>query len=262
MTDWTSLRHAYGDASDVPGLLGQVVPDPKAEVWDALWSRLCHQGSVYSASFAALPFLLEHARQWPATHRAMVLSLAGAILVSDDVAGSRQEFTAGLDGTIRDLEQLGLQSLAAGGLTAEDFIYVAQSVLALRGDALWGDQLDRLASGEFEGVCPRCQIDLFLVIGQYGFFVAAEEWVNRPNAKRLPIAIAAPSALEGVGRWLHDHALAAGQAVVAEWARYLFGTTTCPGCGEHLSVVGCIERASSPTRVSGLLRQEGSDGES
>jgi len=62
---WSELSHAYGPASDIPALLGQlaVSPGPKGDVsdepWFALWSSLCHQHDVYSASYAALPHIVK-----------------------------------------------------------------------------------------------------------------------------------------------------------------------------------------------------------
>ncbi|MDC0722628.1 HEAT repeat domain-containing protein [Nannocystis bainbridge] len=60
--DWKSLRHAYGEASDVPKLIRALVsdhPGKREGALDALFSTIWHQGSVYSASPAAVPFLLE-----------------------------------------------------------------------------------------------------------------------------------------------------------------------------------------------------------
>jgi hypothetical protein len=84
MTDWAQLNHAYGSAEDIPGLLEQAEPDSRSHVWNDLWSRLCHQGTVYSASYAALPELTRIARRWPATDRVMPLFLAGAIVAGVD----------------------------------------------------------------------------------------------------------------------------------------------------------------------------------
>ncbi|MHA6758137.1 hypothetical protein [Streptacidiphilus sp. PAMC 29251] len=84
MTDWSQLRHAYGTAEDIPDLLDRVDPDPQAREWGDLWSRLCHQGTVYSASYAALPALTQMARQWSPAERHMPLLLAGAIVASSD----------------------------------------------------------------------------------------------------------------------------------------------------------------------------------
>ncbi|MGR8931918.1 MAG: hypothetical protein ACU836_14895 [Gammaproteobacteria bacterium] len=60
---WSELRHAYGAASDIPGLLRQLAEFPDSsdnkEPWFSLWSSLAHQGDVYSASFAAVPHVVE-----------------------------------------------------------------------------------------------------------------------------------------------------------------------------------------------------------
>ncbi|MFF8598176.1 hypothetical protein ACF065_04645 [Streptomyces sp. NPDC015232] len=59
--DWGALRHAYGSAEDVPALLraagGAGGAAEREEAFDELGSALCHQGSVYSATVAAVPFL-------------------------------------------------------------------------------------------------------------------------------------------------------------------------------------------------------------
>ncbi len=62
--DWNQLTHAYGCASNIPDLLAsaQHAPPPQRydqEPWYSLWSALCHQGDVYTASYAAMPRLVE-----------------------------------------------------------------------------------------------------------------------------------------------------------------------------------------------------------
>lgn len=60
---WAELKHAYGPASDIPELLRQLDTFPSsdgtAEPWYSLWSALAHQGDVYSATFAAVPHVVE-----------------------------------------------------------------------------------------------------------------------------------------------------------------------------------------------------------
>lgn len=60
---WATLKHAYGSAEDIPALLAQLAALPvslgEAEPWFTLWSALAHQGDVYSASFAAVPHVVE-----------------------------------------------------------------------------------------------------------------------------------------------------------------------------------------------------------
>ena len=61
---WSDLLHAYGPAADVPGWLAAAAGLPpgggwRAEPYFSLWSALCHQGDVYTASYAAVPHLVE-----------------------------------------------------------------------------------------------------------------------------------------------------------------------------------------------------------
>ncbi len=107
-----------------------------------------------------------------------------------------------------------------------------------------------MISGEFPGQCPHCGIDLYLVIGEYGFFTTAEEWVQRRGSKTGMIeprpgikasAIESNSAvLPQVGQWLYEHAQAAQQVEVADWIRHLFGTSVCPSCGHAFGVQDAI----------------------
>jgi hypothetical protein len=59
---WSELEHAYGSATDIPALLAQLdsfpSSDGKSEPWFSLWSALCHQDDVYTASFAAVPHII------------------------------------------------------------------------------------------------------------------------------------------------------------------------------------------------------------
>jgi hypothetical protein len=61
---WEVLRHAYGPATDIPPLLLQLAVFPpytdyESEPYFSLWSALCHQGDVYTASYAAVPHIVE-----------------------------------------------------------------------------------------------------------------------------------------------------------------------------------------------------------
>lgn len=68
---WGELRHAYGFASDIPGLLRRLKSDSRSlgqnEPWFTLWSSLAHQGDVYSASFAAVPHVIRVFASAPTT---------------------------------------------------------------------------------------------------------------------------------------------------------------------------------------------------
>jgi hypothetical protein len=58
--NWARLKHAYGPATDVPAMLRELAGDGDAsQAFDQLFTSLNHQGSVYSATSAAIPFLIQ-----------------------------------------------------------------------------------------------------------------------------------------------------------------------------------------------------------
>ena len=75
---WASLTHAYGSASDVPGLLRDLAwggPEQREEALDDLCQSIWHQGTVYEASAYAVPFLLELVQSPSVGERDQILAL-------------------------------------------------------------------------------------------------------------------------------------------------------------------------------------------
>ena len=109
---WTTLTHAYGSASDIPGLLAQLSQDtaPKAnhdsEPWFTLWSSLCHQDDVFDASYAAVPHIVKIVSTAPYPFDFSFFQLPAAIEIArvnsrgpevpSDLAGAYQLAIAGL----------------------------------------------------------------------------------------------------------------------------------------------------------------------
>ncbi|MFI5795772.1 HEAT repeat domain-containing protein [Streptomyces sp. NPDC051677] len=59
--EWTSLRHAYGSARDVPGVLrglASAEPVERAAALDRMYDAVHHEGNVYDSTLACVPFLL------------------------------------------------------------------------------------------------------------------------------------------------------------------------------------------------------------
>lgn len=243
MTNWSALSHAYGTADDLPALLDALSPDPAHPSWNELWSRVCHQGSVYSTSAPVLPRLLALTRRWSGAQRVMPLSLAGAIVTSRDRAEDFDLEPHGDD--IAALADLARETMTARGLERVDFVYLLQAALALEGDELWGQVLDRLEDGEFEGTCPSCDACLVFSIGEDGFFVSDEASLDRPEARHDPIVPAEAGALTGVGARMHRLALDARQPEVAQALSHVFGRAICPSCRDHMAVADAIATLAS-----------------
>ncbi len=106
---WHELAHAYGAADDTPRLLRQVeVGEADAETWHALFTSLAHQGTVYSASAAAVPFLLDLSTKVSGTDRAYVMGLLESIAGGDseDAATERACVQAAQQGLARYVDIL------------------------------------------------------------------------------------------------------------------------------------------------------------
>jgi len=234
MVDWAQLRHAYGSAEDIPQLLEALTPDPSDDSWAELWSRVCHQGTIYSASWPVLSELFARAAAWAPEDRPMPLALASAIVASED--GVDESLADMFADVVDRLYQLVVETIACGEFSDDDFVHLLQAAAAFGGDRLWGAHLDKLVDGEFNGACPSCGRDLYLIISPQGFFVTIEEWVNEPRTVRTTITPSALSELSGTARWLHDQATNKGHDVVAKSLEYLFGTANCPGCSAHIAV--------------------------
>ena len=88
MTDWPSLRDAYGSAERVPVLLVSA-KETGAEhggPWRELWGRLCHQGTSTAPATLRFP-LARMSRQHAPAGYIPALYLA-AVIASVDIEGN------------------------------------------------------------------------------------------------------------------------------------------------------------------------------
>jgi hypothetical protein len=80
--DWATLSHAYGSAEDVPALIRNLSardPDTRDRALSDLFSTIWHQGTVYSASAPAVPFLIALAAHPGTPDRPGILYLLQAL---------------------------------------------------------------------------------------------------------------------------------------------------------------------------------------
>lgn len=117
---WANLSHAYGSAHDLPELLRRLPTAPPMrpdddDVWYCAWSALCHQFSVYTASYASVPHLIDMAGRASGPRRLDFLSLVGAVETFRHLPGA-PDFLPGLKTPYLDALQtakgLALEALA------------------------------------------------------------------------------------------------------------------------------------------------------
>src|SRR5262249_15671193 len=80
--DWATLTHAHGAATNVPGLLRSLLSDDadlRMDALSTLHEYIWHQGDVYPASAAAVPFLYELLIHPDVQEKEGIVSLLGCI---------------------------------------------------------------------------------------------------------------------------------------------------------------------------------------
>jgi hypothetical protein len=153
---WDSLHHAYGPASDIPSKLARAATEFRPghqpdSVWFELWSALCHQGDVYTASYAAVPSLIRIAESPDFRARYDPLLLAASVelarlegcgpdLPDELVVSYRRALSRGLELATAALENSGLdeESIRAYRACVAAFHgrpFIARNILDERGEA-------------------------------------------------------------------------------------------------------------------------------
>jgi hypothetical protein len=233
MTEWASLQDAYGSAEHVPVLLAAAAAARADEddSWDDLWSRLCHQGTVYSASYAALPTLAQMSLQHEPGGYGAALHLAASIIAANDGPEESALVRQRYEHELADLRAVAARNLHHAKDDIE-FVYGLQVLMAFENGGVWQRNLHYLASGEAELECPSCGEHLLLGLDGPDFEVA-----SFADASLAPTAVTPvePSAAT-IGRRLLALTQANDRPAVAAKLPYLFGDATCPRCRASFQV--------------------------
>ncbi len=219
----------YGRADEVPRLLAQAaeVTDMRAPVWDELWSRLCHQGSVAPASYAALPALVGMARSRPDVAVDPALHLAAAIIGAMDApagAGSERGEHAVEIAALRELAWRKVRLVEA----RTDVIWTLLAVAAVEDLGVWSSHLDALVDGEIEVDCPSCAEPACVEVVD-GVLVVVD---GEGEADGIAVREAEPGEMGAAEARLLELCRVHGHEGVAGELRQLFGRVPCPHCGE------------------------------
>lgn len=89
---WNELECAHGSAAGIPDLI-KTVCDPALDesktrdVWSGVWDSLCHQDSVYSATYAAVPHFAGFIPQASLVWRLELLLFTGRVLAYGALVG-------------------------------------------------------------------------------------------------------------------------------------------------------------------------------
>lgn len=225
MTDWQALRDAYGSAELVGSLLDRGDTDERT-VWEELWSRLCHQGTVYTASYAALPRLAELATRRDPSGFVEPLFLATCIIASPDGPETDVEVRTRYAYTIRVLHEVAERLVPLAG-DDTDFVYRVQALLATEGGGMWSSRLDALADQELELACRNCGEQLLISLESSPALVRQFDDASVGTTSLVP---AERSELTDSEARAYELAIIHGRPHVAEQMLEMFGVFECPNC--------------------------------
>jgi hypothetical protein len=163
---WSELRDTYGHATPVSTILRTIdAGEASDEVWTNLWSRICHQGDVCEASYAAVPHLVRIARD-PAQIRWDLLALPAAIeaaRLTGRAPGIPEDLAAAYHAAVQALadvcfaraqvpwDHVGGQAILAGLAASKGLGMLAEAILEL-GPGSAGEFLESIGKGGRHGV--------------------------------------------------------------------------------------------------------------
>jgi len=226
---WSDLGHAYGSASNIPALLLRLRLDADTDTWDEIWGHLCHQGTVYTATYAAVPHIAAILQDANTGEKLNLVLFLGAVARSTDRSPIPDAFVADYVASIRAAAQKAKEMLDSQKLVQGEFIYLLESVAALHGCTGPGRVLSGLADEEFQTYCPECKQFLIASVRSSGFFIYAADQYCKPTSEEtevLPCSLnpglagSEPDCDSNLS-WLVAAARQADHAQVAFWLRCL-----------------------------------------
>jgi hypothetical protein len=238
---WSELTHAYGKATDVPSALTKLASGDD-EALGQLFGSVCHQGSVYSASFAVFPHLLRIAEEASAADiRADILALAGAIATSKDNRCDkplRADIKSEYESSLSRALNLMLATLQEP-IEPATAVYVLQAAAGLKGFVALEHVLSGFVDEEFCIQCPNCESELYIWPSDVGLTIAAEDPVRSPETPRTAVQ---PGPLQGsphanAYHWLIEVGGGAALSKIGHRLAHLFGLGRCPSCAQEFSLL-------------------------
>ena len=155
---WHELHDCFGPAEGVPALLRRLRDDPAA-AWHDVHTTLCHQGTTYPATYAAVPHVVSFAAALPPDARFEHLVFVAHVEM-DRVARTDLAVPAGLlaayESSLDESRRLLAQTLFARAWDESE----ARHLLTACAVLLRHPRLGRALDGLDELRCPECAADL------------------------------------------------------------------------------------------------------
>jgi len=219
--------------------------------WE-IYNQLCHQGTIYTLTYAAVPHLLPaiNGKTFIPPIRALFL-LAGINISYKSTAFAPPEIPEDLKEnfveTLQVAKDIVLQNLTQSNLTGNEFVECLMATAGLNNLSNVQLAIDHIFLGQgVHGRCEHCSAEVEIVCDSDPFSVQFVEphkefpktLMGRPKG---PLTYVSPKPLaksgwngiireENAQNWLSHFARAAGQTEFIENLRHVFGEYVCPVC--------------------------------
>jgi hypothetical protein len=174
---WSELRHAYGSATNVPEILRRLASerrDPLRErapgearthpdAWDDVFSCLCHQGTTYSSTYAALPHIVQLGESRLRQERVMHVVFAGAVAGRYGGEAVPDDLRDDYDRALERARAMALDLLRHGSARGPVLSHLLASLAHLDGHAALGNAIEGAGvDREISGECPACGDEVYV----------------------------------------------------------------------------------------------------
>jgi len=234
---WAGLRDTYGPADAIPALLRALERgDDRVhgdEVWEPIWTALYHQGSVYSASYAAAAHVAAIGATRPISEQPPFWHFVGAIAGARDPAPVEFDLEAAYHLAV-EVARAGIPACLAAGCSDETATGLAMSFAELQGERAIAVAINGLINEELSSECGGCGAGLLVTTSRVPFEVHAQEPERQPAAPGHRVRPRPPRAALAE---LAALARTSGHAALADHLIALDATVSCPACGVEHSLV-------------------------
>lgn len=231
---WADLLHAQGSARNIPELLRDALPgglDPESQLWQCLFQ----QDTVYSATIATFPYVVQSLSVSRQLNEMFFVGLVAAYVEEEMLRELDDDIVAAYRDAIEVAKPISATMSRSSELLDWQFMGVVVALAALDNHPQIARAIIAIASGvDFD--CLLCQAEMTLsanpeetvVLGRDGR--SSIQWEEPSNGDGVAALYASLSQLaEECGRqkFLHD-------------LRTIMGKYVCPGCGQELTVLAAI----------------------
>jgi hypothetical protein len=272
-TRWEQLHHAFGPAHDVPGILQQLQEGNTQDKDDLFYGMLCHQYTVYDATFAAMPAvfrLLEEQEDVPTIID--ILNFCAVVYAFDyedhpasspsplwyePLRKNRQldlgtllNIQAAYKNTAEEIEQYCLYLLSKQVLEHErDKQEVLIALAAVTGSKAIARALLIYNEDEYVCICPHCNSEVFIWNEAGTLQVYAQDPVVEKEQSKYAVTPITINTDEWDGSynrasahyWLADMAQRYEMTGFVTLLPQLFGVIACPHCPHTFELMPVLE---------------------